>query len=123
MAWNFHLSREARADVKNILKLTLKDFGPQARLRYNELIYQALDDIAENPDRIGSQKQRLRGKDFLTYHLKHSKEKARTDKGIVKQPRHIIFYLKKEGKTLKIVRILHERRDFSRHISDELDSL
>ena len=121
MGWLIEISQESRQDIKDILTYTLQNFGEEARLRYNALIDQSLDDIAGDLDFSKAKIQTIRGTDFLTYHLKSSKDKARVQSGIVKHPRHIVFYLKKSENTLNIVRVLRERRDFTRHLGSDED--
>ena len=51
----FLISPAAERDIESILAWTQAHFGEQARLRYEALLAQGIADVAEEPDRGGSQ--------------------------------------------------------------------
>jgi hypothetical protein len=63
------------------------------RSNYEVLIAQALEDLAENPRRLGA---RNRSEDiadgYWTYHIKWSRKRVEPPARIVKHPCHIILY-------------------------------
>ena len=96
-------------------------FGPDARLRYEALIVQAIRDIQSEPTRHGSiERPELMKKGVRTYHIRFSRDRAKTAVGVVHDPRHFILYRHREdGNVIDIGRILHDCRDLYRHIPDD----
>ena len=78
----YELARTARADIVELLAHTEANFGGIARLRYERLVATALQDIADKPDRIGSVARPMFGQGVRSYHLRHSRERARTEHGM-----------------------------------------
>jgi len=109
----YEISPEARADVVGILLWSEGEFGRAARDRYEVLIFTAFADIAANPYRVESRARPELGHDARSWHLRLSRERARTPTGVVSQPRHIIFYRLEAG-VVVIGRVLHERQDLRR---------
>ena len=106
--YRVHLTRTARADLFRVMEWTVKEFGDQAALRYDALIKQALRDIAEDPERLGS-------KEIRTYHLSFSR--SRLPHPGVKEPRHFLLY-RRPGKVIEVARILHDARDLKRNLPE-----
>ncbi len=113
------LSPEARRDIREALRWSETKFGPDARLRYESLIVQALRDIESDPLRPGSSARRdLTIEGVRTYHIGLSRDRARTPTGVVHKPRHFILYRRREedGKVIDIGRVLRDDRDLVRHL-------
>lgn len=111
----YHLSREARMDIDDLLGWSLAHFGSDAADRYLELIDQALMDIAENPQRPGARIQGDLPSKYWAYHLYYSRQRAVTKTGTVKRPRHFIIYTFSDTQLL-IHRVLHDSMDIPRHL-------
>jgi len=96
-------------------------FGPDARLRYEALIVQAIRDIESEPTRHGSfERPELMKKGVRTYHIRFSRDRARIAIGVVHDPRHFVLYRHREdGNVTEIGRILHDSRDLYRHIPED----
>ena len=108
------LAATARRDFASILKWTRKEFGDGARLRYQILIEQALNDLAESPDRAGSMKRKgILPADVRLYPLALSRKRVKGRS--VAEPRHIVVY-RVQPQLVLILRILHDSRDLKLHV-------
>jgi toxin ParE1/3/4 len=104
----FRLSRLAKQDIAAVANWTIRVFGWDASLRYKALIFQAMNDVAADPNRIGSRD--LPGtKGLRTYHLELSRTKVPGDR--VKAPRHLIVYRQNREGSVEIARVLHDARN------------
>lgn len=109
---NVYFTESSKRDIRNALKESGKLHGLRAKSRYKLLLDQAILRLREPPQTAGV---RQWDDSRFSYHLRHSKHKATIDGVPVKKPVHTIFF-KIEGDTLKILRVLHERMDFNRHL-------
>ncbi len=114
----YRLSEAAQADLIDILAWIHAHFGDIARQRYESLIVAALRDIASQPDRVGSLERPELGKEVCSWHLCLSRERARTDAGIVRHPRHFLIYRTENDMTV-IGRVLHDAMELARHLDPE----
>ena len=96
---NYILSKKAQEDLRKIWYYTVERWSEkQADIYFHDLI-QSLNYIAADPNSVG-----------------RSYEEVRTGYRGLRSGRHIIFYrILKNGKP-RIIRILHERMDFGRHL-------
>jgi toxin ParE1/3/4 len=114
----YRLSATAERELGEILAHTALQFGATARLRYQALIVAALTDIATDPDCRGARPRPEIGDGVRIYHVRHSRERARSKHGVVRAPRHFILY-KVEAELIVVGRILHDAMDLDRHASAE----
>ena len=117
----YRLSASAQADIIDILEWTQARFGDAARERYEVLIATAIRDIAAEPDRPGSDDRPELGKDARTWHLRLSRERARSDVGDVRRPRHFILFRAINPDVLEIGRILYDAMELARYRLREED--
>lgn len=113
---DFRLSDAARADIIEILAQTHERFGELARLRYEYLLVTALRDLAAEPDRIGSISRPELGDDVRSYHLRHSRDRARHESGIVRRPRHLLLFRLARPDLIGIGRVLYDAMEIERHL-------
>ena len=93
-------------------------FGARAAIRYDALIKQALNDIAADPERPGSnERPELMLTGLRTYHLRFSRN--RVSGPSVKAPRRFLVYRRRDGGVVEVARILHDNRDLARHLPDD----
>ncbi|CCV12535.1 type II toxin-antitoxin system RelE/ParE family toxin [Mesorhizobium sp. STM 4661] len=111
----YRLSAAAQEDIIELLVYTQANFGEIARQRYERLLITALRDIATDPERAGSVVRTELGHDVRSYHLRHSRERARTEHGIVLRPRHLLLYRITLG-VIGVGRILHDVMELERHL-------
>ncbi|MBZ9844252.1 hypothetical protein [Mesorhizobium sp. CA5] len=79
------------------------------------MLIAALRDIAADPERVGSIARADLGN--RSYHLRYSRDRARTEHGIVLRPRHFLLY----RMTLEVVgigRVLHDAMELRRHLPE-----
>ena len=97
----FLLSNRAVADLADIADFTIQTFGIQQARLYRDGFNQCFEILAENPE-LG------RNVAELAPNLKRFEYQS-----------HVVFYIPKETHIL-IVRILHQRMDFWRHLPESL---
>jgi toxin ParE1/3/4 len=93
----------ARLDIKIILKRTTKLWGLEQRAKYKKLIDDCLKSIAADPSPRSKRDESVSG-----YYRRHLGNRSR----------HYIFYKVLENR-VQVIRILDDRMDFDRHLSDK----
>ncbi|RJF89508.1 type II toxin-antitoxin system RelE/ParE family toxin [Oleomonas cavernae] len=116
MTAKYRLSAAAREDIVELLAWTDEHFGELARLRYERLLATALRDVAADPERPGSIKRPDLGEQVRSYHLRHSRERARHESGIVRNPRHFLLYRAVRSGVIGVGRVLYDAMDLERHL-------
>jgi toxin ParE1/3/4 len=111
----YRVSPQAERDIEAILAWTHEEFGAKARVRYEALLIRAMLDVAESPERAGSQDRPEIAASARTYHIRHSRDRVKKSIGKVKQPRHFLLYRALAGGPVEIGRVLHDRMDLKRH--------
>lgn len=110
------LTAPAESDIAALLDWSSERFGAIPRRRYEALVETALRDVAENPLRPGSREERALGAGRRIYHLRHSRDRARTSEGMVQSPRHFVVYRVVSRELVVILRVLHDSMDLARHL-------
>lgn len=118
----FRLSPQAEEDIEAILAWSHKQFGEQVRLRYEELIVQALLDLASNPARAGTQARPELARGAFTYHLCYSRDHVGRAIGRIRKPRHFLLFRVADDGCLEIGRVLHDSMDLERHLPPDYTS-
>jgi toxin ParE1/3/4 len=108
----------ADEDVEDILRETGKRFGPRQRDLYAELIDRAAQMVAMDTERLGSRDRHELGEGIRSFHM----ELAAGRRGAAS---HVLYYLRgwiaDGGGGVIIVRVLHERMEPARHVSQGLE--
>lgn len=112
---NFILSPAAEEDIVSILAWSHREFGEQARFRYEALLVQAMIDIAAAPERLGVIRRDELREGAFTYHLWHSRLHVGESIGQVSRPRHFLLFRRAVG-GIEIGRVLHDSVDLQRHL-------
>jgi toxin ParE1/3/4 len=112
----YRLSAAAEADIIDILAYTQERFGELARQRYETLLVAALRDIAADPQRLGSVARPELGLAVRSYHLSHSRGRARTPDGLVRRPRHLLLYRTVRPDMIGVGRVLYDGMEIERHL-------
>ena len=110
------LSLHAEEDIVSILAWSLDKFGGAACRRYEALFVASFDSLCKNPEKFGSIARPEFGDSVRTYHLRFSRDEARTAEGIVHRPRHLLVYRLPGEQELEVVRILHDSMELERHL-------
>ena len=113
------LASEAEKDIEAILIWTHEQFGEQVRIRYEELLVQAVLDVADDPHRFGSLERPELATGAFTYHLRHSRNHVNPSKGRIRKPRHFLLYRVTLEGYLEIGRVLHDSMDVARHLPSD----
>lgn len=92
--FTLRLSERAKLDFRDILSYTLQTWGEVQLVKYRDVITTSLAAITNNPEA---------GRDDIAPYRRQ----------IAGQ--HVIFY-RIDGTTITVVRILHSRSDFLRHL-------
>ena len=112
----FRLGASAQADIVALLARTEDRFGESARRRYEILLATGLRDIILDPDRPASMARPDLGPMVRSYHLLHSRDRARVLGGLVRQPRHLLLYRTMVPGIVGVGRVLHDAMDVERHL-------
>jgi toxin ParE1/3/4 len=110
----------AEEDIVAILAWSEEHFGTRLQERYGQLIDTAIGDIAAEPERLGSRARPDLAHGLRTYHLSFSRQRARGQGGIIRQPRHLLVYRLVGDTHLEIIRVLHDAIDVGRHAPDDM---
>lgn len=113
--WRYRLSVAAQDDLVEIFAWTHAQFGVEARERYEALVIAALRDVAAEPERAGSAARPELGAGVRSWHLRLSRQRARTASGVVHRPRHFLVYRPEPG-LLVVGRVLHDAMELVRHL-------
>jgi toxin ParE1/3/4 len=85
----WRLSGPAEAQLAHILTNSLQGWGNAGRDRYAALVIAAMQDVADQPDRMGS--RQIEGA-LRIYHIRHSRRRPPDPADRVRRPRHIVVY-------------------------------
>ncbi len=110
---NYRLTEAADDDIADVLRETMRQFGPLQREKYAALIERAIEMAAEAPERPGSRRRDDLAAGILSFHV----EIAARRRGAAV---HVVYYLRgplNDGRDGVIVaRLLHERMEPLRHL-------
>lgn len=110
------LANAANEDIVNILEWSHEKFCELARLRYEALLTQAIVDIAESPNRVGSTARDELAVGARTYHLWHSRNRVKKAIGVVSNPRHFLLFRISAQGDIEIGRVLHVSMDLASNL-------
>jgi toxin ParE1/3/4 len=109
--WRVSVTRQAWADLEEILSWTAREFGPRQSRAYETTIATAIAALRNGPGVSGA-----RARDDIQPGLRtlHVARKGR-------RGRHFLFFrvVSEELRTLAVTRILHDSMDFARHIAND----
>ncbi|QJE72212.1 type II toxin-antitoxin system RelE/ParE family toxin [Aerophototrophica crusticola] len=108
-------SLRALQNIADILDWSGDEFGLAARARYERLIRQAVDDLAENPERFGT-KAAKGFEPIRIFHLRHSRLSGSASADRVRSPRHLIAYRPVGPDIIEIVCVIHDAMDLKRYL-------
>ena len=115
----YRLAPRAALDIEAILEWTHEHFGERGRIRYEALLTKAILDVADEPERVGSQARPEVAAGVRTYHLRQSRDRVDPAVGKVKQPRHFLLYRIGGDGCIEIGRVLHDTMNLRRHLPDD----
>ncbi|KJC54807.1 plasmid stabilization protein ParE [Bradyrhizobium sp. LTSP849] len=110
--WRVRLGAAAEVDFANILKWTTENFGPRQARVYRDVLVQAIGELADGPEVTGSKTRDEIAPGLRTLHVARRGRRGS----------HFLMYRAAPNSTIEIVRILHDRMDFRRHIPTDESS-
>ncbi|WP_416769600.1 type II toxin-antitoxin system RelE/ParE family toxin [Pseudomonas sp. RHF3.3-3] len=113
----YRLSHTALRDIEDVLRYSQVQFGSRARIRYQELLRTAIEELALTPDRAGSSPRDELAEGLRSFHLAYVRRQAATSIGTVQKPRHVVFYRLAGDQVIEIVRILHDAMEARQHLT------
>ncbi len=96
------------------------EFGAAAAARYDVLMSQGIRDISEVFERPGCRQRPELGDDMLTLHLSNSRDRARSELGVVRRPRHFLVFRRTDN-GVELLRVIHDARDIQQHVPGETE--
>jgi toxin ParE1/3/4 len=110
---------KARSDIASILAWTEEHFGLQIMNRYARLIATAIEQVATNPELVGSSHRPEIAQECRTYHLYFSRKAAGRPGDRIRRPRHFLLYRVAEANDVEIGRVLHDSMELQEHLPEE----
>jgi len=104
--WRVRLGAAAEVDFANILKWTTENFGARQSRVYRDALVQAIGELANGPDAVGSKTRDEIMAGLRTLHIARRGRRGS----------HFLMYRAGSSSTIEIVRILHDRMDLQRHV-------
>src|SRR5438876_8676171 len=86
------IAPRARDDIARILAWTEANFGPTILRRYAKLMATAIEEVAANPELVGSSARPEIADHCRTYHLFFSRKSACRPRDRIRRPRHFLLY-------------------------------
>ena len=109
--WRIRLGAAAEVDFANILKWTTENFGARQSRVYRDTLVQAIRELAEGPNVVGSTARDEIMAGVRTLHVARQGRRGS----------HFVMYRAAPNSTIEIVRILHDRMDLQRHVPSVSD--
>ena len=116
----YRLSPLAERDIETILAWTHAQFGEKARLRYEALLIQGIQDCASHSRRQGRVARPEIAPEAMTYHLRFSRDRVDRRIGRVQRPRHFVLFRELPNQCVEISRVLHDSMELERHVPPDL---
>lgn len=104
----FRLSASAEADLDAILDWSEEHFHGIGRRRYAALLVQAMQDLADDPQRDGVAWVRTSTRRIGVYHTWHSRDHGGDPGERVHDPRHAVVFRIAEGGIVDILGFIHD---------------
>jgi toxin ParE1/3/4 len=111
------LARRAAADISRILAASTANWGAAARTRYSRLLSHAIRRVAAEPEAPASRDRAELAPGLRSLNLRNLRPRDST--ATVRRPVHVLYYRVLQPDLIEIVRVLHERMEPSRHLSDD----
>jgi toxin ParE1/3/4 len=106
MQWRVRLSRAAEADFSAIVAWTATHFGDVQAQRYAEVLTLSITALHDGPDLIGAKTRDDIGHGLKSLHVARMGHKGS----------HFVVFRTDTGKTIDVLRVLHESMDLPRHL-------
>jgi toxin ParE1/3/4 len=104
----YRLSDPASAQIVEVLAWSEENFGMADRERYGVLLFTAMQDLADDPDRPGVEWKRVRQQRIGVYHIHYSRKRVPDAPGRVKAPRHFIIFRRGGSGVVDILGVMYD---------------
>lgn len=111
--WQIRLTAHAELDLVDIAKWTTEHFGTRQAKIYSETIARAVVALTDGPDAVGVKPREDLAPGIKTLHAARLGRKSR----------HFVVFRVRPGKTIEILRVLHDSMDFARHVTASNEDL
>lgn len=111
----FHLSRPAQADLAHILATSAERWGDEGRRRYAATLAAAMRQVAADPKGPATRDRRELRASIRSFHIRHAG--GNDPEANVRRPVHVLYYRVIQPGLVDIIRVLHERKEPSRHLT------
>ena len=105
----FRLSEAAEAELDGILEWSEARFHEVGRRRYAALLVQAMQDLADDPQRHGVEWVRTAIGRIGLYHAWHSRNHVPDPADRVHEPRHAVVFRSAGNGAVDVLGFLHDR--------------
>ena len=109
--WRTRLSAAAERDFASILEWTNERFGSRQARVYRDALENAIRALRNGPDARGAKRRNDIIAGIWLLHIARDRRRGR----------HFLLYRVTDGRTIEIVRILHDSMDFARHLPEQQD--
>jgi len=110
----FRVSRQANADLAQILATSAERWGAEARRRYAALLAAAMRKVAADPDGLATKARPDLAPGLRSLNIRDARRDNPSLK--VRSPVHVLYYRVAAPEVIEIVRVLHQRMEPSRHL-------
>lgn len=104
--WRVRLGAAAELDFANIIRWTVENFGARQSRLYRDTLLQAIGELANGPDIVGSKARDEITRGLRTLHVARHGRRGR----------HFLVYRVAAERTIEIGRILHDGMELQRHL-------
>src|SRR5271165_235582 len=115
----FRLSLLARADLAQILAMSVERWGIEGKHRYAAILAAGMRKVAAEPEGPASRDRRELSRGVRSFHLRNARVGNAEPR--VRRLVHVLYYRIVRTGLVEIVRVLHERMEPSRHIGAEAE--
>jgi len=113
----YRLSRQAEADLEDILTTSAERWGTRGRRRYAAILAAAMREVAARPKGTATRERTELSPGLRSFHIRNSRgDDSRVQ---VRRPVHVLYYRALAPNSIEIVRVLHERMEPSRRFGKE----
>lgn len=110
------ITATARRDIVDLLACSEREYGENARRRYEHLVRSGVQALRSDPDRSGVSTHPSLRPGLRLFHLRHVRRDAPGSEG-VERPRHLVAFLV-DAQALTVLRVLHHRMDLLARLGD-----
>ena len=105
---DYRLTRSAGSQLTDILDWSEEKFHETGRARYASLLVQAMEDLADDPEREGVERVRTLGMRLSVYHIWHSRNNIADPTEHVHEPRHLIVFSVAHDGGVDVLGFIHD---------------